>query len=77
MGDMFMSERKLLLEKEVQRIISLIKCETDESKIEQLKVRLETLMGSQYFCELCGNIQCKNAITQEAACEPMWNGLSM
>lgn len=36
---------------------------------------LELIMGTQKFCVLCQNVACKNSITLEAACEPVWNGM--
>lgn len=36
---------------------------------------LETIMYSQKFCALCQNVVCKNNITSESACEPVWNGM--
>lgn len=36
---------------------------------------LELIMGTQKFCVLCQNAACKNSITLEAACEPVWNGM--
>lgn len=49
--------------------------EDERSKYQCMKSVLETIMGTQKFCALCANTQCKNAMTVEATCEPIWNGM--
>lgn len=44
---------------------------------KRMKEVLESIMGSQKFCALCANSQCKNATTQEAVCSPIWNETSI
>lgn len=38
---------------------------------------IEAIMGTQKFCTLCQNNSCKDGITSEATCIPVWNGLGI
>ena len=35
---------------------------------------LETIMGSQKYCALCKNLDCKNSNSYDKSCKPIWNG---
>lgn len=49
--------------------------EKAEKQRDKAVKTIETIMGCQKFCALCGNIECKNSNTRDASCNPMWNGL--
>lgn len=38
---------------------------------------LETILETQKFCGLCGNLACKNASTQDKSCDPIWNKIRL
>lgn len=46
-----------------------------EKERDEAVKTLETIMGSQKFCVLCGNVECKNSNTHDATCKPKWNGI--
>lgn len=55
------------------RVIRLIR-EINKEKTEAIQ-SIETIMGTQKFCALCNNMECKNS--SYVACKPIWNKMKL
>lgn len=53
----------------------LARAEAAERERDKAIRTIETIMGTQKYCALCKNVECKNSNAKEASCKPMWNGL--
>lgn len=51
------------------------RAEKAERERDKAVKTIETILGSQKYCALCKNADCKNSITTDATCKPIWSGL--
>lgn len=51
------------------------RAEKAERERDKAVKTIETIIGSQKYCALCKNTDCKNSITTDATCKPIWSGL--
>lgn len=52
-----------------------VRAEKAERERDKAVKTIETIIGSQKYCALCKNTDCKNSITTDATCKPIWSGL--